>query len=160
MKKNTSKIDGQEEMLNEKIMTLIKKTDFWIGLTTFIFLAIFAVAAYKTYSKKVEKIITSKNIIATPVVTETAKENTSTVEAKKVMPTTVPVKTTDQKIAKIKKLADTSGFYQVKTGDSFSLISKKVCGSESFFESIQKENGFDNETSLQPGDMISVSCNE
>jgi len=145
------RVINKENRIGENIMTVIQNTDFWIGITTIVFLTVFGLIVYRNYRPK-------SNTAATKEATKSAVLEITKKASLSVKPTIIITKSPIKEIVKIKKLADTTGYYIVKSGDSFSLISKKECGSEAFFQSIKEENNYSEGESLQPGDLIIVNC--
>ncbi len=137
----------------DTIVTSMKKKEFIIGLVSVVVVIVALVGIlYKGSFNRNQKILSANQPkIVSPVVTSPAP--------KKMVPSLPTSKV--NKITQIKQLADTSGYSEemVRDGDNFWTISKRVCGDGRYYLSIKEANGYDNRT-LQPGDIINVSCAE
>lgn len=145
--------------IENDIQSMLKKPEVWVGLVTVILIAVVGGNSVKGKIKKIlnqrRSIIISPVPLAVKVTPKLSLTVTPTViMVKETTPT--PVKKEEAKKT-ITKFADTDGYYQVKEGDSYALISQKVCGSQRWFEQIAYENGYQ---PLYANDLIAVNCGE
>lgn len=137
-------------MKNKNISSEIRKTEFWVGLATVVFLvgagAFVTAQQIKNYRAAHPQQAKTEMVSPAPVVAE-KKES-------------MPTPTVTPKLSVIKKLANTSGYLTVYAlpNDTFWNISVRMCGTGEYFETIERLNGYSSTFKLQPGDLITVYC--
>ncbi|MDO8609605.1 MAG: LysM peptidoglycan-binding domain-containing protein [bacterium] len=134
----------------KKLITGLKKPEFWIGIGTTLILLVVLFKSVKPYILKTLSRNNTKNeSLVSPIPVETKK-----IESILISPTMTPTPTPSA-LAKIKKIADTGTvIVKVKNGDTYWSISKNICGTGVYFETIQRLNNIE----LHPGDLIQVIC--
>jgi len=136
----------------KNITELIKKPELYLGIATLIVMGTFVVrATYNPVAKIAERIIPTITTMPSPTISPT---NTVIV----VKPSIAPTGEAKKNIKKVTKFADTGTIkLYVKEGDNFWTIAEQVCGNGVLADSLKEQNGY-GEESLQPGDMLTISC--
>ena len=137
----------------ETLKQYLKKPEMWVGL--FVLVALFTFGIYSVSSKVVAVLHAQKK--QPVVIAQTSDEVVQKTEEEKLASSSAMAK---EEQPKVTRLADTSGAYEevVQKGDSFWRISKRVCGSGIYYESIKAQNGYSEYQALQPGDVVIVNC--
>jgi len=137
----------------KNIQELIRKPELYLGIATLIVVGIFIVkATYKPVVKVATKIAISPTAALKPSITVSPTKND---EQKQVIVKKIEVK---KDIKQIKKFADTGAVdVLVAEGDNFWKIAEKICGRGELADMIKENTGY-SEKSLQPGDILSISC--
>lgn len=123
------------------LMTIIQRKEFIMGLATVLIILGGVVVAFgiRSYQKGVQE--KSELLNSQPM-----EEKEEVVSQEK------------KDMNQVTKLANTSvAVVEVKPGDSYARLSKRFCGDESSVEEILKLNQYQ---TLQPGDRLTVTCNQ